>query len=306
MRVVFLGNAEWSVPALGALAGAPELEVVLVITDPPHPLERGSMTAPTPVASAARHLRLDLKEVDGIRGHRGLGSLRGARPDVLAVVAYGEILTAEVLSLPPLGAINLHFSLLPRWRGAAPVQHALLAGDPTTGVTTTRMDEGLDTGPILAQRSEPVAPDDDAGTLGERLASLGAELLVTTLRDLGELAPRAQDGAAVTIAPKLLPRDRVLDWSEPASSIERRIRALAPKPGARTRFRGRWLGVLSAEAAEASGDPATILGVTERGVLVAAGEGAVRLRTVVPSGRRHMPAPDWANGARFAPGERLG
>ncbi len=293
-------------PALGALAGAPELEVVLVVTDPPHPLGRGSATAPTPVASAARDLKMDVTEVDGIRGDHELGSLRRARPDVLAVVAYGEILTAEVLSLPPLGAINLHFSLLPRWRGAAPVQHALLAGDPTTGVTTMRMDEGLDTGPILAQRREPIAPDDDAGTLGERLASLGADLLVATLRNLEGLTPRVQDGTAVTIAPKLSPQDRFLDWSEPAPSIERRIRALAPKPGARTRFRGRSLGVLSAEAAEASGDPADILGVDERGVLVAAGEGAVRLRTVVPSGRRHMPALDWANGARFAPGERLG
>jgi methionyl-tRNA formyltransferase len=306
MRVVFLGNAEWSVPALDALARTPELEVVLVVTDPPHPVRRGSANAPSPVATAARDLRLHLTEVEGLREGEGLGSLHRARPDVLVVVAYGEILTDEVLDVPPLGAINLHFSLLPRWRGAAPVQHALLAGDPATGVTTMRMDQGLDTGPILAQRSEPIAPEDDAGTLGERLALLGADLLVSTIRNLRELIPRAQDATAATRAPKISPTDRVLDWREPAGSIERRIRALAPQPGARTTFRGLSLGVLSAETAEASGDPATILGVDQRGVLIAAGEGAVRLRSVVPSGRRHMPAVEWAKGARFAPGERVG
>jgi methionyl-tRNA formyltransferase len=306
MRVVFLGNDAWSVPALEALAGATVLDVVLVVTNPPRPAGRGSVPTMTPVAETARRGGLALAEVEGVRGGEGLDALLAARPDVLAVVAYGVLLTPEVLDVPRSGAVNLHFSLLPRWRGAAPVQHALLEGDATTGVTTMRMDVGLDTGPILEQREERIRPDDDAGTLGARLAGLGAGLLVHTLGSLGQLSPRTQDAAGATWAPKLAPADRIVEWGQDADTVVRRVRALAPAPGARTTFRGRPLNILLAESVEGSGAPGTILGVDDRGVRVAAGRRGVRLRTVAPAGRRHMPATDWANGARFAPRERLG
>jgi methionyl-tRNA formyltransferase len=305
MRVVFLGNDVWSVRALEALVDAPGLDVVLVVTNPPQPAGRGSVPTMTPVADRARG-RLALAEVAGVRQGEGLDALVTARPEVLAVVAYGQLLTPEVLDVPTRGAINLHFSLLPRWRGAAPVQHALLAGDAATGVTTMRMDEGLDTGPILEQREEPIRPEDDAGTLGARLAGIGAELLVHTLGSLDLIEPRQQPTAGVTWAPKLTSTDRIVDWSQDAEGIVRRVRAFAPDPGARTTFRSRSINILLAESFEGSGTPGSILGVDDRGVRVAAGRDGVRLRTVAPAGRRHMSAAEWANGARLAPLERLG
>jgi methionyl-tRNA formyltransferase len=306
MRVVFLGNDAWSVPALEALVDASGLDVVLVVTNPPRPAGRGSVPTMTPVAEAARRGRLALAEVAGVRRAEGFDALVAARPDVLVVVAYGELLTPQVLDVPKRGAINLHFSLLPRWRGAAPVQHVLLAGDATTGVTTMRMDVGLDTGPILEQREEPIRPEDDAGTLGARLAELGAGLLVHTLGSLDQVAPRQQPTAGVTWAPKLTPADRIVDWNEDAEGIVRRVRALAPDPGARTTFRGRPINILRAESVEGSGSPGSILGVDDRGVRIAAGRDGVRLRSVAPAGRRHMSAAEWANGARLGPLERLG
>jgi methionyl-tRNA formyltransferase len=186
------------------------------------------------------------------------------------------------------------------------VQHALLAGDATTGVTTMLMDAGLDTGPVLEQREEAVRPDDDAGSLGARLALLGAELLVHTLGSVDRISPRPQPTAGVTRAPRLTSEDRIIDWSDRADAIVRRVRALAPLPGARTTLREQPLNVLAAEVVSGSGAPGTILGIDDRGVLIAAGFHAVRLRTVAPAGRRHMPATDWANGARLAPLERLG
>jgi methionyl-tRNA formyltransferase len=305
VRVVFLGNDAWSVPSLGALDAAGDIEIALVATNPARPAGRGSPLTSTPVAEAARRRGLALAEVASVRREAGLEAVRTATSDLLVVVAYGELLTPDVLTIAPLGAINLHFSLLPAWRGAAPVQHALLAGDPETGVTTMKIDAGLDTGPILEQRAERVLPSDDAGTLGMRLASVGAELLVHTIRSLGELTPRRQDDAAATLAPKLRPSDRALDWSEDAAAIVRRVRALAPDPGARTTFRGSPLNVLAAEPVGGSGEPGEIVSVDDRGVVVAAGRGGVLLRLVAPAGRRHMSASDWANGARFAPRERL-
>lgn len=306
MRVVFLGNDVWSVPALGSLASAPGLDVVLTVTNEPRPAGRGSSLTPTPVAQAARGIGTPLVETSGVRAGRGLGAVSAARPDVLVVVAYGQILPSEVLDFAPRGSINLHFSLLPRWRGAAPVQHTLLAGDSVTGVTTMLMDEGLDTGPILEQHTTPVLPDEDAGTLGARLADIGAKLLVHTVRSLDQVVPRPQSATEATSAPKLRPEDRVLDWSHGAGALVRRIKACAPDPAARTTFRGRPLNVISAEVVPASASPGSVVSVDERGVVVAAGRAGVLLLAVAPAGRRHMAARDWANGAHFEPDERLG
>jgi methionyl-tRNA formyltransferase len=316
LRVAFCGNDPWSVPSLEAIAGDPDLEVVLVCTNPPRPAGRGAALRPTAVADAARHAGVRLAEVEGVRTGEGLGLLHAARPEVLVVVAYGELLTPEVLQIPVHGPINLHFSLLPRWRGAAPVTHALLAGDERTGVTVMRMDEGLDTGPVLAQLEEEIRPDDDAGSLGARLAALGARLLVSVLGTVagGAPPPRPQDPSGVTYAPRLGAGDRVLRWSDAAIDLVRRIHAFAPEPGATTTFRGQHLKVLAGGVThEGLGrresddpEPGTILDVDERGVLVAAGSGGVRVIEVAPAGRRRMAAAEWARGARFGPSDRLG
>ena len=316
MRLAFLGNDPWSVPPLEAMA-ASDHEVALVITNPPRPAGRGSRLRPTAVADAARVLGLRLKEVAGVNGGEGLTSLRDAAPDVLVVVAYGELLAPSVLAIAPQGALNLHLSLLPRWRGAAPVQHALLAGDATTGVTVMRMDAGLDTGPILAQEEERVREDDDAGSLGVRLAEHGGRLLTQALDDLemGRAEAREQDAAAATFAPKLTAEDRRIDWSTEAQEVVRRVRALAPTPGATTSFRGEPLKLLSTEVRyvdfvpEFQPPPVGSLSEMWDGSgapLVETTHGLVLLREVAPAGRRRMPAADWARGARIQPGERLG
>jgi methionyl-tRNA formyltransferase len=308
IRVVFLGNDAWSVPPLIALVdAAPRIEVVLVATRHPRPGRRGSGPVPTPVGELARRRGLPLLETPTVRTGSGAARLRDAGADLLVVVAYGELLPPEVLRLASIGAMNLHFSLLPRWRGAAPVQHAILAGDETTGVTTMMMDEGLDTGPILEQWEEAIRPDDDAGSLGARLSTIGGALLIGSIERLveGSVVARAQTGTPTT-APRLTAPDRALDWSEDAEALVRRIRALAPVPGATTRFRGAPLKVLRAEPVVGSG-PAGVLSTVDReGVVVAAGRGAVRLLEVAPAGRPRMSGADLARGSRLEPGERLG
>ena len=312
IRVAFLGNDRWSVPPLEAIIGEPDLEPVLVVTNPAKPAGRGSHPTATAVAEVAARAQLPLLETQGLRAPpSSLETLLAATPDVVVVVAYGEILQRETLEAGPFGALNLHFSLLPRWRGAAPVQHALLAGDEVTGVTVMRRDEGLDTGPILNQLEEQIRPEDDAGSLGARLAHNGGMLLVGVLRMLptGTVPARPQDDRLATWAPRLLAADRVLEWSLPADAIVRRIRALAPDPGATTTFRDEPLKVLVAGVdhdPSRRGTPGTVVGTDHRGVLVASGEGGVRLVEVAPAGRKRMPASAWARGARFAGDERLG
>lgn len=315
MRVAFLGNDAWSVAPLRALADASDIEVELVVTNPPRPAGRGSKLTPTDVAVVAGELGLPLLEVDGVRRGEGSDALGRLEPDALAVVAYGEILTPAVLDIPRLGSVNVHFSLLPRWRGAAPVQHAILAGDEVTGVSVMLMDEGMDTGPILLSEETPIGTAEDAGTLGERLAELGAPLLVDALRGLegGSMGTTAQDDAAVTYAPKPAPEDRTIDWGASADEIVRRVRAFAPDPGATTTFRGGGLKVLRAEARPV---PSVFPVRPERGRLITDAEdgipvvaldgGAVRLLEVAPAGRTRMTGAAWARGARFGPDERIG
>ena len=317
MRVAFLGNDVWSIPPLRALAEAPDIEVQLVLTNPPRPAGRGSELTPTAVADAAGTLELPLLEVDRVRDGEGFDALDSLEPDAIVVVAYGEILTPDVLDIPRLGAVNVHFSLLPRWRGAAPVQRAILEGDETTGVTVMLMDEGMDTGPVLATVETPMDPDEDAGSLGSRLAELGASLLVETLRglDAGVVEPRSQDHAAATYAPKLLPEERAIDWGAPAGSIVRRVRAFAPDPGAVTTFRRGRLKILRAANLGSFGgvialDPPRlgridILG-DGRVAVDAGGATKVELIEVAPAGRKRMTGVEWARGARIEPLDHLG
>ena len=314
IRAAFLGNDEWSVPTLRALAIADDIEVGLVVTNPPKPAGRGSRLTPTAVAEAARELGVPLAEVEGVRSGDGFSALERLGPDALVVVAYWQILSPEVLAIPRLGAVNVHFSSLPRWRGAAPVQRAILEGDETTGVTIMSMDEGMDTGPILATIEVPIGEDEDAGTLGARLAELGAPLLVQTVRGLeaGTVEARPQDAAGATYAPKLGPEERVIDWTESAGRIVRRVRAFAPDPGATTIFRDEPLKVLRATAIGAvftslSTDPGSISVDDDGSVTVHAGGGLwVRLEEIAPAGRKRMSGAEWARGARIRPDERLG
>ena len=316
IRVAFLGNDEWSVPALGALDEADDVDLALVVTNPPRPAGRGSKLTATPVADDARARGVPLLEVDGVRAGDGFDALRRLEPDALVVVAYGEILSADVLDVPRIGSINVHFSLLPRWRGAAPVQRAILEGDERTGVTVMLMDEGLDTGPILSTIETRIGPDEDTGSLGGRVAELGAPLLVETLRGLaaGTVEARPQPEEGVTVAPKPTAEERRIDWTEDADAIVRRVRAFAPEPGATTTFRELPLKVLGAVAHGPHGRMLDVGEPPEEGTLVTNGTVEVRagasttvdLLEVAPAGRKRLTAAEWARGARIRPDERLG
>jgi methionyl-tRNA formyltransferase len=319
VRVVFLGNAPWSVPLLEAVAASPH-ELVLVMTRSPRPAGRGNRLTPTPVAESTREAGLPLKEVETVKAGEGFDALARAAPDVLAVVAYGEIVPKEVLDIPKVAPVNVHFSLLPALRGAAPVQRAILEGLPATGATTIRMDEEMDTGPILLQAQEAISSEDDAGSLGARLAVVGGRLLVDTLDRLedGSLVERPQDEAQATYAPKLKPEDRLIEWSQPAESIARRVRALAPEPAATTTFRRRSLKVFRAsnasdmilfESLPGNGRKPIVAGSVvgvDGDPLVVTPDGFVKLEEVAPEGRRRMSGADFVRGFRPEPGERLG
>ena len=311
MRVAFLGNAPWSVPSLEALADSSH-DVGLVATRVPRRAGRGGKLRPTAVAEAARRLSLPLAEVETVKSGPGFERLAGAEPDALAVVAYGEIVPGEVLELPRVMPVNVHFSLLPELRGAAPVQRAIKEGLTATGVTTMRMDQGMDTGPILLQQEEAIDDADDAGSLGARLAAIGARLLVDTLDRLeaGTLRERPQDGALATYAPKLKPDDEVIDWSTPADVVARLVRALSPEPGGRTSFRGRVLKVFRAtgEALVATGNfpPGTVLATDRDRMVVATGSGLVAIEELQPEGRRRMTVAEFVRGYRPETGEVLG
>lgn len=307
VRVAFLGNDLGSVPSLEALAASVH-EVALVVTALPKPAGRGNVPRPTPVAEAAGRLGSPLAEVETVKTGTGFERLAASSPDILAVVAYGEILPHEVLRLPAIAPVNLHFSLLPEFRGASPVQTALLRGLEVTGVTTMVMEPGMDTGPIILQREEPIREADDAGSLGARLAVVGAQLLVESVGRLaaGEVVPTPQDPSQASYAPKLGPGDRVLDWSLSARALVNRCRALSPEPAATTTFRGGGVKVFRAEALEASGEPGRIVQVTKQGVVIAAAPGGIRPLELAPAGRRRMSGADFVNGFRPEVGERFG
>lgn len=306
-RVVFLGNDRWSVPSLRALA-ASEHRIDRVVTRAPKPAGRGNELTPTPVANAARQADLPLLEVESVKEGPGFDALESDPPEVLVVVAYGEILPRDVLDLPSVAPVNLHFSLLPRLRGASPVQTALLEGAEETGVTTIVMDERLDSGPVLLRRPEPVRPNDDAGSLGDRLAEVGARVLVETVDVLaeGEVDATPQEEELATFTKPIRAEDRILRWDEPVRALVNRTRAMAPEPGATTRFRDEPLKVLRAEAADAAGEPGTITTVDSEGFVVATGYGGFRPLELAPAGRKRMRAADFVNGYRPEVGERLG
>lgn len=307
LSVVFLGSDAWSVPSLAALLGSRH-RVSLVVTAPPRPAGRGQRLRATPVADAARSSDVAVLETDRAGGTDAMRAIEAAAPDVLAVVAFGQLLPPTLLAIPPLGAVNLHFSSLPALRGASPVQTALLRRLARTGVCTIRMTEELDAGDVLLRREEDIRSDDDAGSLGARLAHIGAEVLVRTLDRIaeGEVGGEAQDPAAVTWCQKLTPADREITWDASAEEVVARVRAFAPDPGARTRARGEVLKILAASVATGTGQPGTVLTADDGGVVVAAGVGAVAILAAAPSGRARMSGADLARGGHVRTGERLG
>jgi len=307
LRVTFLGNDSWSVPSLEALAASAH-QIAGVVTSQPKPAGRGNELTATPVAGTARALGLPLIEVDTVKTGSGFKALASTSPEVLAVVAYGELLPPNVLHLPAIAPVNLHFSLLPELRGASPVQTALLLGQERTGVTTIVMDRGLDTGPVILQRPEPIGPADDAGSLGARLAVLGAQALLESIDMLGAgpVGPRAQDHTLATFCTRFTPEDRILSWSNPARVLVNLCRALSPHPAASTTFRGSRLKVFRAEETTAAGEPGTIVHVQDDGFDVATVDGGFRPLEVAPAGRKRMSGADLVHGFRPEVGERLG
>ena len=310
MRVVFAGTPEPALPSLRSLA-ASEHEVVAVVTRPDAPSGRGRTMAASPVALLAESLGLPVLKPGHPRDPDFLAALTALAPDVCAVVAYGALVPRAALDVPSQGWINVHFSLLPAWRGAAPVQHAVLNGDEVTGATTFLLEEGLDTGPVLGRVTESVRPTDTSGDLLARLAESGAQLLTQTLSALerGLVVPIPQPLDGISLAPKITPADAEVAWSAPALRVDRLVRACTPAPGPWTTVRGERLKLGPVRLEPLTDEPPLAAGETRVdrvGVLVGTGSTAVRLGEVGPQGKRWMPAADWARGLRLAPGERLG
>ncbi|REF30984.1 methionyl-tRNA formyltransferase [Calidifontibacter indicus] len=310
MRVVFAGTPEPAVPSLEALL-ASRHEVVGVVTRPDAPAGRGRTLRPSPVKEVALREGLPVATPRHPRDDDFQQWLRSLTPDVCPVVAYGALVPRPVLDIPVHGWVNLHFSLLPAWRGAAPVQHALLHGDDVTGATTFLLEEGMDTGPVLGTMTEQVRPRDTAGDLLTRLAGAGAGLLVATLDALddGTITPVAQPSEGISMAPKITVDDARIRWHEPAFAVNRRVRACTPAPGAWTMFRGARLKVAEATPVDAEvavdGLDAGQLRVTKKQVFVGTGAGVVELGVVQPHGKKAVAAADWARGARIEEGEGL-
>ena len=275
-------------PSLAALITARH-ELALVITQPDRPGHRNKIL-PTPVKQAALKHGLHVYQPDRIRSPESIAQIRWANPELIVVVAYGQILPPEVLEIPPRGVVNVHASLLPRHRGAAPVNQAILSGDAETGVTIMLMDEQLDHGPILAQRAVPIGPETTAPALLSELAELGAALLVEVLADIDKYPPREQDHTAATVAPRLKKEDGELDWSLPAAEIDRRVRGLDPWPGTSATLADRELKVLRGRPAQGSGKPGEIIKAAGDGLLVGTGDGAYLVEEVQLPSRRPMPA----------------
>jgi methionyl-tRNA formyltransferase len=306
LRIVYAGTPDFAVPALEALHAAGH-EIVAVYTQPDRPAGRGLAVGAGPVKRCAQALGLAVEQPATLRSPEAVARLREHTADLMVVAAYGLILPPAVLEVPPLGCWNIHASLLPRWRGAAPIHRALLAGDAETGITIMQMDAGLDTGPMLLACPVPIGARDEGGALHDRLAALGAEAIVAAIAEFqaGRLTPVPQPADGVTYASKIRKEEARIDWTAPADAIDRQVRAFNPWPVAETRWQDRQLRVWTAEPLPAaSGEPGQVVEASGAGIVVAAGEGALRLTRVQLAGRRAMTAAEFLNahplaGARF-------
>ena len=301
-----MGTPEFAVPTL-RLLHASGYEITGVFTQPDKPVGRGQRVTAPPVKQAAVELGLAVHQPPKIRPPEVFELLKSLQPDAIVIVGYGKIIPQHMIDLPRYGCINLHASLLPKYRGAAPLNWTIVRGETVTGVTTMKIDAGLDTGDMLLRREIPIEPDDDAVTLGRKLAEIGAPLMVETLQGLEARTITAvpQDDSQATLAPILKKEDGLIDWSLPARDIVNRVRGLVPWPGAYTRFRGGTLLVWKCRIQNAECRMSEMR-VEGRKLLVGCGDGALELIEVQLEGKRRMSAADFVNGARIQPGEKLG
>jgi methionyl-tRNA formyltransferase len=306
VKIIFAGTPEFAARCLEALLESRH-RVSGVLTQPDRPAGRGLEPAAPPVKrlAAARGIRVD--QPVNLKETRFQEELKDREPDLIVVVAYGLILPQPVLDIPRYGAVNIHASLLPRWRGAAPIQRALLAGDRETGVSIMQMDSGLDTGPVLLQERVPILEDDTAGTLHDRLAGLGAKLIGHAVSELeaGRLRAVPQPAEGVTYAAKLDKRESRVDWRESAVALSRRVRAFDPSPGARARLRGVELKIWRCAAAQGRGTPGEVLNAHPSGLVVACGEGALLITEMQRSGGKRLAVDEFLRGFPLSAGERF-
>ena len=297
MKVAFAGTPEFAAAALRAIIAA-GFEVPLVLSQPDRPAGRGLQLQPSPVKQVALAHGIPVDQPEKLRTEEQQAALRAAQPDVLVVAAYGLILPQAVLDLPRFGCVNIHASLLPRWRGAAPIHRAVEAGDAESGITIMQMDVGLDTGPMMLRRALPIEASDTGGSLHDKLAALGAEMIVEALHSIAlvEISPAAQPADGVTYAAKISKAESALDFRQPAVVLERRIRAFDPFPGCSATLAGNTIKLWKAEVADAQGDPGKVLSADGSGVLVACGEGALRLTVLQKAGGKRLPAADFLRG----------
>jgi methionyl-tRNA formyltransferase len=308
LSLIFCGTPRFAVPTLEKLVAAGH-RVHLVVTQPDRPKGRGLSLVASPVKECAQKLSLPITQPDRIKSNDEFrAQLTALKPDAIIVVGYGRIIPQWMLDLPPLGNINLHASLLPKYRGAAPIQWAIARGETVTGVTTMRLDASLDTGDILLQQEMPIAPDDTAETLSPRLAAIGADLMAGTLRGLhaGSVHPRPQDNSQATLAPILTKEDGLVDFSRSADEILNRMRGFQPWPGAFTRFRGKTLQILKAQPAADSVSPSELKVVGDRLLVGCAHNSSLEPLELQLEGKKRTSARDFIHGYRLQSGEKLG
>ncbi len=306
LRVIFMGSPAFAVPSLARLL-VDGHRISLVVTQPDRPAGRGQAVRPPPVKLAAAEHGLRVLQPEKLSGAEILATLAAEEPDVIAVAAFGQFLPRAVRELPPLGCVNVHASLLPKYRGAAPIPWALISGETETGVTIMRIEEGMDAGPVLLQRAVPIAPEDDAGTLHDRLAEVGAAALADAVRMLarGATVWTPQDESRATRAPKLRDEDCRLDLSGDPAALVNRIRGLSPAPGAYLMWGGQRLKLLRGERRPDAAAPGVILEIADRALVVGTGSGALALLEVQLEGKRRMTGADFARGQRLRMGELL-
>lgn len=306
LRVAFAGTPEFAAVALRAILAA-GFEVPLVLTQPDRPAGRGMKLTPSPVKRVALDAGIAVDQPERLRTPEQRTALADCAPDVLVVAAYGIILPPEALSIPRLGCLNIHASLLPRWRGAAPIHRAIEAGDAQTGITIMQMDEGLDTGAMLLERALAIAPNDTTGSLHDRLAELGGEMIVEALHALsgGPLPATPQPDVGVTYAAKIAKAESAIDWREPAEVLDRRVRAFDPFPGAVSDLRDTPVKIWRASVVAGRGAPGEVLAADADGVVIACGEGALRVTELQRPGSRRMGAEEFLRGFALTAGERF-
>ncbi len=309
MRLVFMGTPNFAAASLEALLRS-EDSVVGIVTQPDRPKGRGQILTPSPVKLLAQRQQIHLLQPLKMKDPEFLHTLAGWKPDLIAVTAFGRILPPAILSLPPLGCINVHGSLLPKYRGAGPIQWAIINGETETGITTMQMDEGMDTGAMLLQEAIPITPDDTADTLSPRLAELGGRLLVETIIRLktGALLPRRQDSSRATLAPLLKKEDGAIDWALPATALANRVRGLSPWPGAFTTVGGdRWtIWRALALPGPLTKPPGAVVAITNEAIHVATGEGILAVMELQPANSRRMGVSQYLAGHPIAVGLLLG